>query len=281
MSIGRLGLVLLLISTVGCQAMYRYRSVAIEAVDAETGRPIAGAEIAVTYPLTPATTTPTPSEAPTGADGIAYVRAAPCGDSGVKVTASASNYLPGEKYLSVQSLEEIPAAGLFETKEPRKPVLVVEMYAGPTPTVELVLPNNYRGLVRADIHFSAETAGVPGQRHFTYEVGDTGLVQMWGPHLLSRVLPAAFHARYADGTVLSIGAQGNEVGFWWLSHEEGYDYFLVGTRSQYDASRASDNHNSDGDHPSGGGGHGGGRGHHGQGGPAGGGGNANAPGPVQ
>jgi hypothetical protein len=83
-----------------------------------------------------------------------------------------------------------------------------------------------------------------GQRDFTYVVPPgAGAVQVIGPPVLRHLFPLNFRAKYADGTPLSTEAKDQELGFWWLKTEGSSQYFLVGTRSDYDDYRRA----SDGD----------------------------------
>jgi len=140
-----------------------------------------------------------------------------------------------EKYLSVEAVRAVKPARLFEDVDRRPPSFVLEMYAEPSPTVELVVPTGYHGVIEAEV-----APRTPGQRCFSYVVSPTGAVQVIGPPLLRRVLPAMFTARYADGTPLSRNPQDTEIGFWWLKHDGRSDSFLVGTKSEWKRSRPSD-----------------------------------------
>jgi hypothetical protein len=266
-----LRLALSLCAVCGCQALHRYRPVAIQAVDAETGRPVPGADIRITYPVTASSATPAPSHGTTATDGIARLQAAPCAEGGaVHVEASAPGYLGEETFLSSVSLQAISPAKPFEKVEHRPATLVVALYASPDPKVEMVIPTGFRGMVKAELKFSPDAPGSPGQRTFRYEVPASGVVQVNGPPLLRRLLPAEFHGSYADGTELKPDAADAQIGFWWLRHEELYDYFFVGTRSEYELHRpAEERPRAEG--RSGGGSKGGGRGRRNHGGaPAGG-----------
>jgi hypothetical protein len=146
------------------------------------------------------------------------------------------------------------------------------MYAGPRPTVELVVPSGYRGVIKAEVQIQEDAPCQPGQRYFSYEVSPSGAVQVAGPALLRRVFSLGVYsldvcAKYADGTVLSRDAKDAEVGCWWLKCEGSTHFFLVGTRKEYDALRHSEEREGGGEErrPSGGG-RGEGRGRRGRGG---------------
>ncbi len=114
------------------------------------------------------------------------------------------------------------------------------MYAGPDPAVELVLPDGYRGPVKVGVEIREDAPCPSGQRLFSYVVPPTGVLHVVGPPLLRRVFSPDYRARYADGTALPRLAQGEEVGFWCVKTEGGYEHFLVGTRAEYEALRRAD-----------------------------------------
>jgi hypothetical protein len=232
--------VFLLVVAQGCQAFHQYRPVAVLARDAETGKPIPGAEVRISYPLTPPSSAPWDSNGPTQDDGIARLRAAPAGEAGILLQVSAAGYLSEEKNLSVEEVEAIRTAGWFESVEKRPASFVLDLYAGPAPTVELVLPTGYRGHVKAELRVREDVPCPAGQRCFSSVVPVTGSVVVTGPSLLRRVCPLDFRARYEDGTPLSREANDAEIGFWCWKWENGAYQFLIGTRSEYEALRRSE-----------------------------------------
>jgi hypothetical protein len=225
--------VLLLTITSGCQVLHSYRPVPVLARDAETKQPISEVDIRLTYPLARNASAPWESSATTGADGIARLQAAPYGLAGVILEATASGYLPEGIHVSSETIEEIPRAHWFEATSRRPPCLVLEMYAGPRPAVELVVPNGYRGLVKVEITVPDDAPSTPGQRNFSYTVPPSGILQVAGATVLRRLIPAGFHARYANGIALDGTAKDGDIGFWWVKSEGGWEHFLVGTRSEY------------------------------------------------
>lgn len=214
----------LLLALGGCQALYRYRDVPVLARDAETKQPIPGAEVRIYYPLTPASRAPWTSSGETGQDGVARLRAAPCGDAGARVEVTVAGYLFEGKDLPDEFVQAGKSAGPF----------VMDLYAGPRAAVELVLPAGYRGRVKAEVVVNEDAPCAPGQRCFRYEVPPSGVVRVAGPVLLRRVLPPDFRACYADGTPLSAEAHDDQVGFWPLACEGGYQVFFAGTRAEHD-----------------------------------------------
>jgi len=169
-----------------------------------------------------------------GGDGVARLSAAPCGDIGVEVGASAAGYLSESLDLTTGAVAKLQPAGWFETVAQRPADFVVEMYSGPEFTVELVLPTGYRGLVRADVLVQDGATPTPGERCFRYDVPPSGEVVVVGPPQLRRVFPAGFHARYADGTPLGPEMDEAKVGFRWLKQDGRTNVFVVGTKPEFD-----------------------------------------------
>jgi hypothetical protein len=221
----------------GCQALYRYRPVAVQAKDAETGQPIPGAEVRIAYPVLQSAFAPSDAAATAGADSIARLQAAPYRDTGIVVAVNAPGYLAEEKFIPTEEVEAIKPAGLFESVDRRPPNFVLQLYPEPRPTVELVLPAGYRGTIRAEIQAQDDTRGEPGQRRFSYAVPPSGIVRVAGPALLRHVFVLDFAFKYADGAPLSANAKDSEVGFWWLEDQGSTHHFFIGTREEYDRTR--------------------------------------------
>lgn len=230
-------LLLLFPFAAGCQVMYRYRPLPVLVRDAETKQPLAEAEVHLSYPLSRDSLAPFDSSEKSGADGIAHLRAAPYGDYGVRVEASAKGYLAEQQTISSESIQEMQPPHLFEAVEKRKPELVVEMYAEPQFGVELIVPSGYRGRIKAQVEIHDEMPLPTGQRCLRYNVVN-GSVLVKGPGVvLRRVYPSDYRAVYADGTPLSGEMSLTKVGFRWLSTEHDLQYFLIGTKSEYDMQR--------------------------------------------
>jgi hypothetical protein len=217
----------------GCQACYPYRQVSVLVRDAETKKPIAGAEVQISYLLAESSFAPWNSSGNTGENGKVQLRAAPYGELGVEVETLAAGYLKEDKTLPVAAVKAAEPAHFWESSDRHPLAVVVEMYAEPRPVVELVVPTGYRGQIKVAIQVLDEAADHPGQRSFTYTVSPSGVVDITGPPLLRHVFAPDFRARYADGTPLNRHPdKEGEVGFWWLRSESSYLCFLVGTQSE-------------------------------------------------
>ncbi len=230
-------LVFLLALALGCQVLYRYRPVPVLVRDAETKKPIANADVHLYYPLSRDSLAPFDSSDRTDADGVAHLRAAPYGDFGVRIEASAPGYLTDQADVSSESIQHLQPPHFFKEKQQRKP-FVVEMYAEPRFSVELMVPAGYRGPIKAEIEPQEDVAVPPGQRCFRYEVVD-GFVRIKGPaFVLRRVYPSDYRASYSDGTPLTAEMMTlQKVGFRWLRGQDKEQYFVVGTQPEYDMQR--------------------------------------------
>ncbi len=160
----------------GCQT---YRPVSVVAVDAETKKPIPGAAVRISYPLTPSSRAPAAASGETGDDGTVRLRAAPIED-GFQVEANAPGYLLEERSLSGEVVQS-----------PQPASVVLAMYAAPGPTVELVVPVGFRGLVRVETRIQDDLPFPAGQRCFRYDVAPSGVVQVTGPALFGACRPSA------------------------------------------------------------------------------------------
>jgi hypothetical protein len=228
---------LFLLFPAGCQALHSYRPLAVQIKDAETGQPIPQAEVCLHYPQSNPNLAPWNSTGLTDADGVAHLRAAAYGELGLQVQVKAPGYLAEEKWLSTETIKALEPAHLFESVEQRPVSLTLTAYAEPHPSVELVVPAGYRGLVKVSLKVQDDIPNPPHQRCFRYEVPASGVVQAAGPPLLRRVTPALYSLQFADGVPVSRSAKDSEVGFWWLKAEDGFDHFYVGAKYEFDEFR--------------------------------------------
>jgi hypothetical protein len=231
--------ILLLAFAPGCQAFHRYRPVSIEAMDAETKKPIPGVEVKVSYPLETSMSAPWESKETTGTDGIARLKAAPYGRAGIMVEVSAKGYMSEQKFLSIQEVQAIEPAHWFEDVTRRPASFVMEMFADPRPTIELIAPIGYRGQIKVKVQIQADPPSVVGQRLFRYTVPASGDFVVTGPPLFRQLASTNFCVKFADNSLLSPWAKESEVGYWFLKSEGTCYYFLVGTQRDYDDYRRS------------------------------------------
>jgi hypothetical protein len=214
----------------GCQMIQPYRPVSVAVVDAETRRPIPDASVEVTAQEH------RDSTGKTSPDGVAHVQAAAFRDSGSSVEVHAAGYFEEQQYIGLETIRTIEPPGWFERLDRRPPNLTIELYAEPRPRITLVVPAEYRGIVKAAVEVRSD-ASTPGQRDFRYEVSPTGEVLLVGSGVLTHVGVPDFSFALADGTTISRNATETEIGFWWEKYEGGQQWFFVGTKAEHDAFR--------------------------------------------
>jgi hypothetical protein len=218
----------------GCQAFHLYRPMPVLALDADTKQPIPGVAVNVSYPLAQQYFAPWESAGTTGQDGVARLRAAPYGDGGILVDVAAKGYMNEQKFLTKDEVQAVAPAYLFEDVQRRTPQLVVELIAAPRPTVEIVVPPGFAGMVKAKIQIQENAPRAPGQRNFTYDLPPSGEILITGPPLFRHVVLTDL--RFKDGSArpLSLHAKETAFGYWFVKQEENYYYFLIGSQSEFD-----------------------------------------------
>jgi hypothetical protein len=221
----------------GCQTFLAQRPLAVQVRDAETKKPIAAAQVRVSYPHDRPAWAPADMFVKTGDDGIARLSAVLYGEDAVAVETTANGYMPEEMQIGAISLKETKPVHWLEGANRRPANFVVDLYAEPQFSVELVLPPGYRGLVQVHVRIDDSTSLAAGQRCFRYEVPPSGVVQAQGPPTLRRVFPPSYRARYSDGAMLGTDMDILKVGFRWLKSERDDHYFVVGTQPDYDTCR--------------------------------------------
>jgi hypothetical protein len=243
------GPILLIALSSGCRSLdlYRDRPLPIEVRDAESGQPIAGAQVEFSHPILQAWQTSGPVVGVTRSDGIARISSdgiarllnPPIGyvEDTLYIEVKVKDYQPYATLLSKESIEQIKAFGVFESANQRPAEVVMWLYADPQFKVELVVPRGYRGPVRATIQIQDELVCPLGQRVFSYRV-ESGSVRVIGPTALRRVRPAMFVGKYEDGNIInSDGADKSTVVLRWLKQEDDYELFYVGDASEIDKYR--------------------------------------------
>jgi hypothetical protein len=248
----------------GCQAMQRARPVAIAVQDAETKQPLPDAEVVLSYHIAQPMFAPPVLRGTTGSDGVVRLPVTPLETSVVMMEVTAPGHVPQRKELPVTIVEAVEPAGLFEKIEKRPTSLIAEVYAEPRPSVDLVVPTGYRGLLKIDIQSQKDVPLALGQRVFSYEVPASGELHAAGPTLVGQVYPQGYTARFADGSPLTHEAKGKEIGFWWLKNEGKVQHFLVGTREEFDHARRALDRDDAAAHKYGASGGGGGKGKRGR-----------------
>jgi hypothetical protein len=229
-----LSLIPLLFPTLGCQILHPDPDIVVLVRDAETKMPLSSAEVYLCPRLKDDTIDRCEATALTRTDGLAHVAAKAAGAHGVAVQAIASGHLPETRNVSADDLKKIASLPQSPKGEERPADVVVEAYAEPAFSVELLAPPGYRGLIEVEIALRDSLPHPVGQRCYQYAVQPSGLVRIEGPTLLQRVAVADYRARYAGRPLLTSTMDAETVGFRWLRGAGGKHYFVLGTQLDYE-----------------------------------------------
>src|SRR5262249_50858179 len=148
----------------GCASMPWSQPMSVLVRDAETKQPLAGAELGLSYPLAKGPGAPSGMTGTTSRDGIVWLHAVPSGDASILLEAKAQGYLPEWKTVAAEEVRKIAPAHFFEKVENRPATYVLELYAGPKPTIELVLPVGFKGQFKVALQVRDDVQTTPGQR---------------------------------------------------------------------------------------------------------------------
>jgi hypothetical protein len=219
--LGLLNPLLLLAAASGCQMLHpQAPPVDVRVRDAESKSPIAGAEVRVWHSGDHSVVT----HGTTGADGLVQVPAPPAEDkTPLLYDATAQGYLIRQ----TERPSEITPTGV-----------VLELYVGPRPTVELVVPDGYKGVLKLTIRVQDDLRYPPGQRLFTYGVPASGVAAITLPPIFNRDHTPDIRARYASGNPIPRDAKDYEIGCRWLKADPEKEYVMViGTQWEADQTR--------------------------------------------
>jgi uncharacterized membrane protein YgcG len=218
----------------GCQTLSRDRPIGVEVVDAETKKPVPGAQVKITYPMSQTGVSLQQSTVAAGSDGVAHVKVASTSDFGIILDASADGYLHDDLNVSSASVQRISPAGMFENPDHRAANYRLELYSVPDFSIELIVPLGYHGVVRAKTKFEKDVAFPARQRRFRFEVAKSGTVELAGPAVLRQILPVDYVASFPDGNSLSKIPDDLTVGLKYWKMDGAEQLFVVGTKAEID-----------------------------------------------
>jgi hypothetical protein len=253
-------LVVMVVAVPGCGIFHDYRHATVLIRDAETKQPIAGAEVRLSYVSLLDPFAPWPSSGKTGQDGTTRLWAVAYEGAGAVMSVSADGYHYEVIHVSAEAVRSIgdgksqlravagsngltslmpatPAVHVHEQKQATgngkaQPSIVVDLYSKPEPSVELIVPTGYRGMVVAEVKLAAEE-DVSGKRAYCFKVPASGVVEIKGSEILRRG-HTEYKACYADGTRLDRYADKETVGFRWITCDWAREFFAIGTQKDYD-----------------------------------------------
>jgi uncharacterized membrane protein YgcG len=230
----------LLFTITGCHMLHPDQTIPVAVVDAETKMPIAGAEISLWSPADKSTGKLEPSGT-TGPDGVARIKASFPKEADVLIGVSAPGYLRDE------------VDRLLAGKAPGAPPdgAIVEVFKGPRPTIELVVPTDFRGELKVEVKVQEEAQNPQQQRVFRYSVpsgvvrpagglfGPPPSVLVLGPPVIradGRLGPE-FRGIYANGSPMPAEPKDTEVVLRWVRSEGMDQFFVVGTKIDEESAR--------------------------------------------
>jgi hypothetical protein len=225
----------------GCQALDGHRTLLVQVRDGDTKQPINDAQARISYPLSEGIFAPGVSYAQSDRDGHVPLPASTFIGTTPLLEVHAEGYLPEHRFVTVEAVRATKPLGWFEPPDGRPPTVMVDVYADkPLPTIELVAPLSFRGLVQVELQVPDNAVDVPGQRQFSFPVPEEGAVVVTGPAILRRFPVPNFTARFADGT--PIRREGlltdNDIGLWSIKYESRRFLFLIGSREHFAAYQA-------------------------------------------
>jgi hypothetical protein len=246
----------------GC-SLYLNRPVTFQVRDAETKRPIEGAELHVMYmrymEFGLSMTGWGPTKGVTDRDGRLTLVVDPYKDR-FNLSATASGYIPEQNRGTNWAAERIAPRKRFEWKND----FILEMYAAPEAEADLVFPGSYRGMVRVRFSPTDHPPEVPGRRRFRYDVPANGIVDVRETELIDRPgLTDRIHARFQDGTTVpnvpwpdapEVGADDGRVApkdialrFIEIDWEHHTWVYVLGTKDDADSARRTSSRLSEAD----------------------------------
>jgi hypothetical protein len=225
----------------GCQAIDGHRTLLVQVRDGDTKQPINDAQARISYPLSEGIFAPGGSYAQSDRDGHVPLPASTFINTTPLLEVHADGYLPEHRFVSVETVRATKPLRWFEPLDGRAPAVVLDVYADkPLPTIELVAPLSFRGLVQVELQVPDSAADVPGQRQFSFPVPEEGTLVVTGPAILRRFPVPNFTARFADGT--PIRREGSltdyDIGLWSIKYDTRKFLFLIGSREHFAAYQA-------------------------------------------
>lgn len=227
-----------LLAGTGCQLTQPHTPVTVRVIDAETKAPVAGATVKVSDVLTQSAGPPQDSTGVSGPDGVARLRLAPEVNGDIAVEVSADGRMTEIREVPVGDVPPFDSTRPFQSRG-RPPIdVVVEVYADPRPTAELVLPYLFHGPIKLEVK-ADDSVNEPGRRAFGVVVPDSGAATLTGSGVLRHLMPADVTAKTADGAPVGRNVKEWEVGLRWVRSVGTTQHFFVGTQRECDDYRKS------------------------------------------
>jgi hypothetical protein len=219
----------------GCHTLQPSTPIAVNVRDAETHAPVPDATVRLWR--FGAHESDRESAFTAGPDGVAHARLAPPDVGGVMVEVTGPNCLSAQVPLPRAVADALATAKPLQPYKGPPLSVDVDVFAGPRPKVELVLPPGYRGVVKAEVRVSESRPWPAGQRLFSYTVPAGGAVRVDGPAVFGHGYGPEVVAKFLNGAPCPSEPKGDEVGLRWIRRDGSDIYFAVGTRADESAAR--------------------------------------------
>jgi len=189
----------LLLHSVGCTTYFN-QPVTVSIRDAETKQPIQGAAVRSSYmtmlDLGVAFAAWGAKDGITDNDGQLILFIDPNKDC-LNIDVSAKGYQAKQNMWGMRIQERLSSQGRFAWGKD----FALDLYKDPEASMDVIIPNGYRGPVLLDFDRVDTPPATIGQRHFVYEASPQGHVAIQQSGLLEAVGGfTRVHARFKDGT---------------------------------------------------------------------------------
>lgn len=204
----------------GCIAFYKHQDVSMRVTDGETRQPLPGAKVEVQYHGYLIWNPPDPAEpAFTGADGMASMRLATFGQM-THWSIEKNGYLRESGAATIGDAKPLRFGQLFRIAKGAHNE--IELFRKPAPIGSLLLPQDYRGLVRIYFNHPEARQPQPGQREFEVHVSGGGIARVPHRGVASHLDWMRAVVRYPDGSAIAWGgspieATHDDLAVFWIS----------------------------------------------------------------
>jgi len=227
----------------GCIHFYDYKTYHVRVVDPELGKPVENASISVRYwfPGRFSRKSPKMVREKTNATGSAKVKVA----TDVAPYSQICN-IQANGYLSCQPTigflnREFSGWVPINIRTGNNGEIIVPIYRRPSLNIEIIVPDKFKGPVALHfIQIQEWIQGKPGQRQFSYEVGQNGYLPIKASPLLSSFILSldyenpGINVRHENGKEIlyagrEVGLEPDEIAFRWVCKEGPKFLYIVGT----------------------------------------------------
>lgn len=219
----------------GCIAFYDHSQCHFKVFDAEQNKPVEGAVVSVSYILykMPVLNFPKPTETMTNQNGLAELKVA---NSFARILdISAEGYTP----LRIWGFQhDWPIIDNFKNQNENE--FIVPIYRNPKPTIEIIVPDGYRGPVALDLIPDEKLIQEkPGKRNFSYKMMPNGYIPVQASPLLYEIDNIySITARHENGNSISSIQDSPESIDFRLVVSSGFEakkhLYIIGTEKERD-----------------------------------------------